>query len=86
VLIYGTGADLRGNRLENTTGHSQTLLLDWTHASPALEGNATPPGDALVGSEGAWRHRAGGLVRGAMAEARAAAGSAKGAMKGLLGR
>ena len=86
VLADGAGAELRGNRLENTTGASQRLLLDWMGASPVLDGNTVPPGDTLVSSSGAWRHRAGGLARDALGEARAAASFAKRTAKGLLGR
>jgi hypothetical protein len=86
VIADGAGAELRGNRLENTTGRSQTLLLDWTHASPVLEANVVQSSDTLVTSSGVFRHRAGGLAREAISDARGVAGGAKRALKGLLGR
>lgn len=86
VLAMGEAVTLRGTRLENTTGQRLTLLLDWTHASPALGGNQVPPGDAEASSAGLLRHRVGGVVHSAIDDARAAAGTARRTVRGLLGR
>lgn len=86
VTAIGGSAELRGNRMENTTGRSQRLLLDWSASSPALEGNTVGAGDTLVSSGGLWRHRVGGVAREAIGDARAAASATRRAVLGLLGR
>ena len=86
VAAIGGSAELRGNRMENTTGRPQRLLLDWSGSSPALEGNTVGAGDALVSSGGLWRHRAGGLAREVIGDARAAASATKRAVLGVFGR
>lgn len=86
ILSTAPQTELHGNRLENTTGVPQTLLLDWTGGSPALDGNLIPPGDLLVSSSGLWRHRTGDAARGMLDDAKSAAGTAKRAIRSLLGR
>ena len=86
VAADGDGAQLTGNRLENTTGQSAALLLDWMHTSPVLENNTVPVGDSVSTTDGVLRHRAGGMARSAMGDARAAAGATKRAIKGMLDR
>ncbi len=86
VLVTDGTVDMRGNRLENTTGHSMYLLLDWSHDSPALSGNRVGAGDEEWGSAGVLRHRAGTTARSVVADARAVMGAAKQGLKALLGR
>lgn len=86
IVITGDGAELRGNRLENTTGRAQRLLLDWSSGTPLLDGNTVAPGDTLVSSSGSWRRRAGGVAREAWDTGRTLAGGAKRAVLGALGR
>lgn len=86
VQASGTAAELRGNRLQNSTGRPQALLLDWTSASPVLDGNTVGPGDSVVSSEGLWRHRASLIVHGVLGDARAVAGRTKQLLQGMLGR
>jgi hypothetical protein len=86
VLATEGTLELRGNRLENTTGRGQRLLLDWTHGSPALVGNVVGDGDTEVSSAGVFRHRAGGTARGLVGDVRAAAGATKRMLKSLVGR
>jgi hypothetical protein len=86
VLVTDGTVDMRGNRLENTTGHSEYLLLDWSHDSPALSDNQVGAGDVEWGSAGALRHRAGTSARAAVADARSVMGAAKRGLKALLGR
>ena len=85
VLATGPGAVLRGNRMVNETGRSQVLLLNWMGVAPEMDGNVLEPGDALVGSSGKWRNRAGAVVRGVVGGARSVAGGAKRAVAGLFG-
>jgi hypothetical protein len=86
VLATDGTLELRGNRLENNTGRSQRLLLDWTHGSPVLVGNVVGDGDTEVSSAGVLRHRAGGTARGLVGDVRAAAGATKRMLKSLVGR
>jgi hypothetical protein len=59
VLATGPGTPtLRRNRLLNTTGQAVTLLLNWTGTDPVLQGNEVGPGDAVLSTDGLWRHRA----------------------------
>jgi hypothetical protein len=86
VAANGTGAELSGNRLENTTGQPAAMLLDWMHASPVLSANTVPRGDTVATTDGLWRHRFGGLARSAIVDARSAAGATRRAIMGALGR
>ena len=74
VVAAGDGAGLHANRLENTSGRGETLLLDWMHGDAVLAGNVVQDGDAVVSSSGLWRHRAGEMAR-----------EMKGALRGLAG-
>lgn len=80
VEASGPMATLRDNRLQNTTGQSMHLLLDWTGADPVMSGNVLARDDGEVSTVGSWRHRAGGAVR----DARALAGQAKEAVRRLF--
>ena len=84
VLMSGTRAELRGNRLENKTGRPMTLLLDWSASSPVLEGNVLAAGDTLSSTAGSWRHRAGAAARTVKSGVREAAGAVKRSMLGML--
>lgn len=86
VLVTDGTVDMRGNRLENTTGRSEHLLLDWSHDTPTLSDNQVGAGDVEWGSAGALRHRAGTAARTAVADARSIMGAAKRGLKALLGR
>jgi hypothetical protein len=86
VLEVDGTVEMRGNRLENTTGHSVTMLLDWSHDSPVMAGNVLGDGDDEWGSRGMLRHRAGSTARAAMGGARALMSSARQGLKTLLGR
>lgn len=82
VLATGEApAVLRRNRLVNRTGRPATLLLDWTGASPILADNVVVAGDRLIGSDGLWRHRAGGAFRALKDGARDLLGAAKRALR-----
>ena len=94
VIATGGTVELHHNRLENTTGRPERLLLDWTHDAPLLDANVVPlldanvvpPGDVEVTTDGVLRHRAGAVARQAMGDARAFAGATKQALKHLVGR
>lgn len=85
IMATGTSAELRGNRLENATGRSQALLLDWTAGAPLLDRNVVAPGDSVVTSSGYLRHKAAGTARSTLDGARWAAQAAKRGLKGALG-
>ena len=86
VLATGSGAELGGNTLLNSTGRPMTLLLDWMHATPTMQSNTIGAGDSETSSDGVWRHRAGTAARNWAAKARGVAGRAKRALAVLLGR
>lgn len=87
VLATGRdGPELRRNRLLNATGRPMALLLDWTGATPVLQGNQVGSGDATVSTSGLWRHRASDLYHGTREGARALAGEVKRSLLGLAGR
>ncbi len=85
VAASGRGAELRGNRMENASGRSHVLLLDWTGGAAVLDGNVVAAGDTLSSSSGAWRSRAGGAAREMVGGLRHVAGAAKRAVSGLFG-
>ena len=71
VIFAGTGWGqaeslvLRGNSLVNHSARPGLLLLNWTNASPVLDGNKIAAGDTEVSSRGLWWHRVRyGLVSG----------------------
>ncbi len=74
--IGGT-VTLRRNRYLNETGRAVPFVLDWSNATPRLEGNTVAKGDAEISSDGVMAHRAVSLAREAKDAARAAAGAAK---------
>ena len=86
VVAMAGPVALHANRLENTTGRAQSLLLNWSGETPVLEGNTVGPADTLVSSSGVWRHRAGRMARDVMGGVRGLAGSAKRGVMGVLGR
>ena len=78
VLATGQGTPkLRRNRLENATGQTAALLLDWTGTDPVVEGNQVGPGDVALSTSGLWRHRASDAYHGTKDAARAFAGRMK---------
>lgn len=85
VLATGARAELRGNRLENSTGQPQTLLLDWTSSTPVLAGNVVAHNDTEVSTTGSWRRHASEAAHTAIDSARGAAGAVKRGIKDLLG-
>lgn len=85
VMALGGQAELRSNRLENTTGQAQTLLLDWTSGTPVLAGNVVTGGDAVVSSRGLWRHWASDGAHALVGQARGTAGAMKRGLKDMLG-
>jgi hypothetical protein len=66
----------RRNRFFNDTGAPVAFILNWTGATPVLDGNAIPQGDEEVSSSGAFRHWAGESYRGLKDEARHLIGDA----------
>ena len=52
-----TGLTLQRNTLVNHTGRPGVFLLNWTGASPVLEGNVLGAGDTAVSDSGLWWHR-----------------------------
>jgi len=87
VLAMGDGTlALRRNRLENSTGQSLALLLNWTATEPVVEGNQVGPGDEALSSSGLWRHRAAGAWHGMKDGLHGFAGSVKRGLLGLVGR
>lgn len=86
IIAYDGSVELHHNRLENTTGQHERLLLDWTHGTPVLDANVVPAGDEEVATDGVLRHRAGIVAREAIGDAHALAGATKQALKRLVGR
>ena len=87
VLATGQGTlALRRNRLENGTGRSLALLLNWTGAEPVGEGNQTGPGDEVLSTSGIWRHRAAGAWHGMKDGLHGFLSAIKSALKALIGR
>ena len=86
VRASGTGAVLDGNRLQNETGRPMALLLDWMTADPVLRNNVVGPGDQVVSTSGAWRHRAGGVARSVLEEAKQVGRDARRQVKEWFGR
>lgn len=61
VLAMGSGkVVLERNRLVNETGQAAAMLLNWTGTSPVKDGNSVAHGDAVVSTDGLWRHRLSG--------------------------
>jgi hypothetical protein len=87
VLATGEGTlALRRNVLENKTGQSLALLLNWTGTAPVGEGNRTGPGDAVESSSGVWWHRASGFAHGLKDGVHDFLGGVKSSLKALVGR
>lgn len=85
VLATGEGTlALRRNQLENKTGQSMALLLNWT--APVGEGNKAGPGDEVESSSGAWHHRASDLFHGLKDGVHDFLGGVKSSLKALVGR
>ncbi len=87
VLLDGAAGGpmvFRKNRYTNETGKSVPFVLDWSDASPVLQGNTVPPGDSEISSSGVLLHRAIVLARETKDAARALAGKAKRAVQSLI--
>ena len=86
VRASGTGAVLDGNRLLNETGRPMALLLDWMAANPVLRNNVVGADDQVVSTSGAWRHRAGGVARSVLNEAKQVGRDVRAQAKEWFGR
>jgi hypothetical protein len=87
VLATGEGTlVLRRNQMENKTGESLAMLLNWTGTDPVGEGNKVGPGDEVLSSSGIWRHRASGLAHGIKDGVHDFLSGVKGSLKALVGR
>jgi hypothetical protein len=87
VLAMGHGTlALRRNRLENGTGQSLALLLNWSGTDPVGEGNQAGPGDEVLSSSGIWRHRAAGWWHGMKDGLHSFLSGLKSDLKALIGR
>jgi hypothetical protein len=87
VLAMGQGTlALRRNQLENGTGHSLALLINWTGGEPVGEGNQAGPGDEVLSSGGIWRHRAAAAWHGMKDGVHGFLSAIKSDLKALIGR
>ena len=84
ILSDDATATLQRNRLDNRTGTSMALLLDWSSGSPTLEGNVVAAGDALSSTSGVWRHRVSSTLHAVKDGLRGMAGGAKRSISALL--
>ena len=65
VLAVGEGPiALRRNRLENATGHSLSMLINWSGTDPIGEDNKVGSGDEVLSTSGLWWHRASSTFHG----------------------
>ena len=76
------GVTIRRARLTNLTGRPVALLQDWSPGRPVLDLNQIGPGDHLVTTDGAMRHRIASALRNAKDGLRDLARSAKHAIMG----
>ncbi len=54
---HAVSLTFRGNTLVNHTARPGVFLLNWTDASPVLDGNVIGAGDTAVSGRGLWWHR-----------------------------
>ncbi len=79
----GAGSiELRRNRYTDNSGSSVPLLLNWTGATPVLDGNRVAPGILEASDKGAWLYR----LRLVAVTARTFVVEAKDQVKHLAGR
>jgi putrescine transport system permease protein len=87
VLAMGVGrVELRRDRMENRSGRNASMLLDWTGTEPLLEGNQVAAGDAVLSTNGRWRHRASGAYHATKDAVRGFLGGIKRGLLALVGR
>lgn len=87
VLLDGAAGGpmiFRNNRYRDDTGKSVPFVLDWSDASPVLQGNTVPQGDSDITSSGVMLHRAVNFARDTKDAARAFAGKVKRALGSLI--
>ena len=74
AILFDGGSEgpvtLRRNRYLNETGKPVPFVLDWSSATPRLDGNTLAKGETAVSTDGAMAHRAATLARDAKDAAR----------------
>jgi hypothetical protein len=87
VLAMGTGPlRMQHNRMENETGQTLTLLLDWTGTDPVVLDNEVSRGDRTLSRSGIWRHRASVAYHSTKDKLHSFAGTIKRGLLAFLGR